>query len=377
MKIKRRELEEICTGLGKSIVSLNDNSQLTDYITTGLIVAPKVNSITCKLIGVFPDLALHFTAAKPSSRIQYPTSNTHGFLVMDHTRNQIIPLELTNPATETMNLIGVWLSAEPANQKPELLIAAILKFLFTDKAKFRASQDGANFLYVNYCASSESPKVYSFQVKPASSPWVMQVSTCEVNRLQPLKVKLTTNKTLVCGALYKLAKTVEMLEKRSKERMSEGVKVDRTPVGSCGMYNRAIAHSCSIGINKSGSLSRNDGFGNQNVDSLNNAGERSIKRSGERKRSCSLAKKIITQQQAQINALQQQILQAMNTIKEFQDKVLVGKQPVVVRQPPSIFDFNTRFKRNMENLDHLNIANNLNQPSPCFMGTYTPQSTQV
>ena len=407
MRIRKLEFKEICSDLGKSITNTQCDSEFIDFINTGMIIIPGKNAFICKVISVFPDLSLHFSAIKPFNIVLSSLEGKSGFLGIQY--GKIVPLSLNNPDIEDIPLIGVWISSTVSgmNPKSELVISTILKFIFSQRAKLKGSQDGSTFVYVNFCNKNSQHKFYSFQINPAPNPWVMLVSSSEVTSSTPLKLKLTTNKIIANNqgdcSLYKLSRTISIIEGKETKHRNSSIKnpkkvndkenkrrdnsVDRlikkstkdclrtiphkTPImrNSTNILNsRCIQRSCSIErqiTNKSNTL---NGLRQSNAQqsSMPIKGGYTPGSKGNN-RSFSFAKKIISQQQEQIKVLQQQIFQAMNTIKEFQVRGKPRRNPTIITQESSLFDMNARFKLNMENCQGLNIANDLGQASPNFM----------
>ena len=382
MRMKKAELREVCMSLSKSIRALDNNNHFNNFFKTSLILSKDISTdkYFCKLISIFPDISINFSPIEPLNISPFQAMNKFGFLGIDCNRKRIIPLDISH--TNTIPLIGIW---STPNTNKELLLGVVLKFLFCDK--MRAIQ-GEDFVYAEYNMKKECIGCYSFQVKTPTDPWVMQVLSSEFSQNSNLQIQLTTNKRLAkeqenCS-LYKLPRNVinenntrrassiltNYRETSNKENIGSnktiGCKIRlsgkntlRDIINKKSNENKeqkVIPLQNRVSLVESNNVPLKSKVNYTRMDRPKSAYSRYQGKS--QNKSITFARQIISQQQTQIQLLQQQIIQVMSTLQ------LMGKP---TKQPIPLFALNDRFKENMKNCQQLNIENDLGQDSPSFM----------
>jgi len=317
-------------------------------------------------------------------------------------------------------------------QQNELLFSLIMRFLFVKGYGQKASQNSESYVWVDFGinnAGSKQNQFYEFKIKPALNTWVMQVSSGETDCQNALKIQLTTKKSVAKqnifdSSLYKLSRAISMVESEeqkpkdfrkngqsrneNKENMHKYMRLSMEDLKSKQSQSKEIPENgrksalsirnaeeqknepkTAIRVNLLNSQPEETSTIKHSRNSLLNGARGSLPPSGREepmshqkttsihrsgsmgnssRRSSSIAKRVIAQQNIHIQVLQQNIVQMINAMKEIKEKG--GNLPNTELQIPvlpNVFDINNRFKANMANCQQLNISNNFGQASPSFM----------
>ena len=413
MRIKKIELKELCIKLANSINSSSVSLGFQNFMQSTLILAHDNNNV-CKFVSIYPDLSINLIPIKPVNILLRSLNTEYGFLGIDSTSKKSIILEHDESAIRNMPLIGVWTKLNEKydlKQKHEIIMGAMLKFLLCENMGPKVSQEKNTFIYAEFSDDKEKSKFYSFQVKSVSDLWIMLVSSFEISDAESVTIKLTTNKRIAKEQgncyLYKLPKTIYTQSDKDKKRPSSSIRsykeinnkenldirnsnIDKARISTKSVLrnidNRIplrqnilnnlssrtnLGPSCNQQLTNRSSLIECNKFPLNTKMNVYNREDRPKSAYGryqkpiQRTSSVAFAKKIISQQQTQIQLLQKQIMQVMSTLQVMGKS---NKKPVSISFKPSpLFELNNRFKENMDNCQQLNIDNNLNQDSPNFM----------
>eukprot|EP01022_Parablepharisma_sp_SALTPOND_P008804 TRINITY_DN136_c0_g1_i2.p2 TRINITY_DN136_c0_g1~~TRINITY_DN136_c0_g1_i2.p2 ORF type:complete len:1025 (-),score=93.25 TRINITY_DN136_c0_g1_i2:2722-5796(-) len=260
----REEAEDIskCISGGKIEERVAD-PLVTDFLKIQCILATDqiTHKLLCKVLTLVPDIAITLRPIKGFAVVTTPMSIKllqktgeagyggfqTGFLTLDQ-ESRIVPLHASDPKVKVYTIVGIWVSglsvdlpktedsgkkcnsreenlkrlAQKEDQKAKclnnhLVLAAILRFLFTDEIKSRMSPKPKenmtpSYLLVNFVG--KLPQFLEFRLKDRDNSWMLLDSPHNIprepkNTFKPIKFKLNCGKEEGCTA-YKFSYIISL-----------------------------------------------------------------------------------------------------------------------------------------------------------------------
>lgn len=275
---------------------------IKDFFKIGYIIATEqiTHKLLCKILAIVPDISISMYPIKgfavvttpmsikllhkdqPSGepkRSKRPIFQT-GFLTLDQER-RIVPFHASDPQARVYSLVGIWVTGIPMIENTEkdlktqletepncnmdehndkkaklkkiaekqdnkakmlkhpLVMASILRFLFSEDIKLRMSprpkqkeNENPCYLLLHFQGSLSLPQFLEFQLKSpekgAINCWQLLESAYSIDRepknaFKPIKTKLTCNKDKIedpsTSSIYKLAYVISVLQENKVKKI--------------------------------------------------------------------------------------------------------------------------------------------------------------
>jgi len=244
LQITKAEMYSLCKELRENIknhkrlqgyLGLNVEPDISDYIKIAYSFSATNNKLIGKVLAIAPNIHISleqikgFSAASNELTMRLLGRDKRGFqsgfTTLDQERRLVV-LDPANPKTKMYPLIGIWTTGFFINNeeisKNSKLMAAILRFLFSEEIKLRVSirkreSNDHTFLLVNFPGhSSPLPQFFEFKLSDTGTKnennWMLLESSFNISKFDPIKLKMSFKEKHGNFNVYKLSHVLPSLE---------------------------------------------------------------------------------------------------------------------------------------------------------------------
>jgi hypothetical protein len=238
LQITKAEMYSLCRELRESIsnhkglkdyLELNIEPSISDYIKIAYSFSATNNKLIGKVLAIAPNICITleqikgFSAASNELTMRLLGRDERefqsGFITLDQ-GHRLVVLDPSDPKTRTYPLIGIWTTGLFINSeettKNSKLMAAILRFLFSEEIKLRVStrtKSAHTFLLVNFPGHT-IPQFFEFKLSDTGtkSNWMLLESSFSVSRFDPINLQMSFKEKHGSFNVYKLSHVLSSLE---------------------------------------------------------------------------------------------------------------------------------------------------------------------